>query len=91
MLLESHLIEDRYILLISILENTINRNEKRDKIHLNLKNIKDILDILVCPKTGGKLRYDKKNQELISLKAKLAYPIKDDIPILLVKSKKAVK
>lgn len=32
MLLESHLIEDRYILLISILENTINRNEKRDKI-----------------------------------------------------------
>ena len=31
------------------------------------KNIKDILDILVCPKTGGKLRYDKKNQELISL------------------------
>ncbi len=49
------------------------------------KNIKDILDILVCPKTGGKLRYDKKNQELISLKAKLAYPIKDDIPILLVK------
>lgn len=49
------------------------------------KNIIDILDILICPKTGGKLKYDKKNQELISEKAMLAYPIKDNIPILLVK------
>jgi uncharacterized protein YbaR (Trm112 family) len=44
---------------------------------------KKILDILVCPVTKGKLIYDKKNNELISNSAKLAYPIKDNIPILL--------
>ena len=41
-----------------------------------------ILDVVVCPVTKQKLVYDKKN-ELISRKAKLAYPIKDGIPILL--------
>jgi len=44
---------------------------------------KKLLDILVCPVTKGKLIYDKKNNELISNSAKLAYPIKDNIPILL--------
>ena len=44
---------------------------------------KKILDILVCPVTKGPLIYDKKNNELISSSAKLAYPIKDNIPILL--------
>ena len=44
---------------------------------------KKILDILVCPVTKGPLIYDKKNNELISGSAKLAYPIKDNIPILL--------
>ena len=44
---------------------------------------KKLLDILVCPVTKGPLIYDKKNQELISKSAKLAYKIDDGIPIML--------
>ena len=44
---------------------------------------KNLLDILVCPVTKGKLIYDEKNNELISQDANLAYPIKDGIPIML--------
>ena len=44
---------------------------------------KKLLDILVCPVTKGPLIYDKKNKELISRSAGLAYPIKDDIPVML--------
>ena len=43
-----------------------------------------LLEILVCPLTKGSLRYDAQNGELISDKAKLAYPIRDGIPIMLV-------
>ena len=42
-----------------------------------------LLEILVCPVTKGPLIYDKKKQELISRAARLAYPIRDDIPIML--------
>jgi uncharacterized protein len=44
---------------------------------------KKLLDLLVCPLTKGPLRYDAEKQELISEKAKLAYPIRDGIPIML--------
>ena len=44
---------------------------------------KKLLDILVCPVTKGSLIYDKKNQELISKSARLAYPIRDGIPVML--------
>ena len=44
---------------------------------------KKLLDILVCPVTKGPLIHDKKNHELISKSARLAYPIRDDIPIML--------
>ncbi|MAJ90745.1 MAG: tetraacyldisaccharide 4'-kinase [Legionellales bacterium] len=44
---------------------------------------KKLLDILVCPITKGPLIYDKENQELISKSARLAYPIRDDIPIMI--------
>lgn len=44
---------------------------------------KNLLDILVCPVTKGPLIYDKSRQELISVAARLAYPIRDDIPIML--------
>ena len=44
---------------------------------------KELLKILVCPVTKGPLVYDKNKKELISKSAKLAYPIKDGIPILL--------
>ena len=42
-----------------------------------------LLRILVCPVTKGPLIYVKKNKELISLDAKLAYAIRDDIPVML--------
>jgi len=42
-----------------------------------------LLEILVCPVTKGPLEYDAENQELISRKAGLAYPIRDGIPIML--------
>jgi len=63
----------------------------KNKMKSNIKfeqNISKLLEILVCPKTGGKLKYDKKRKELISLKANLAYPIRDEIPILLEKEAK---
>jgi len=43
-----------------------------------------LLEILVCPLTKGPLRYDSAAQELISERARLAYPIRDGIPIMLV-------
>ena len=42
-----------------------------------------LLEILVCPLTKGPLEYDAGRQELISREAKLAYPIRDGIPIML--------
>ena len=42
-----------------------------------------LLELLVCPLTKGRLTYDAKAGELISEKAKLAYPIRDGIPIML--------
>ena len=44
---------------------------------------KKLLDILVCPVTKGPLIYDKEKQELVSKSARLAYPIRDDIPVML--------
>lgn len=43
-----------------------------------------LLEILVCPLSKSELEYDKKNQELVCRKSKLAYPIRDGIPIMLV-------
>jgi uncharacterized protein YbaR (Trm112 family) len=42
-----------------------------------------LLEILVCPVTKSVLRYDRERQELISDKARLAFPIRDGIPIML--------
>jgi len=42
-----------------------------------------LLEFLVCPVTKGPLRYDEEAQELISEQARLAYPIRDGIPIML--------
>jgi len=44
---------------------------------------KRLLDLLVCPVTKGPLIYDKERGELISRAARLAFPIRDDIPIML--------
>ena len=52
---------------------------------------KRLLDILVCPVTKGPLIYDKDAQELISKSAKLAYPIRDDIPVMLEEEARQLK
>lgn len=44
---------------------------------------KRLLDILVCPVTKGPLIYDKASDELISRSARLAYPVRDGIPVML--------
>jgi uncharacterized protein YbaR (Trm112 family) len=49
-----------------------------------------LLELIVCPLTKGPLRYDKDAGELISAKAKLAYPVRDGIPILLVDESRAL-
>ncbi len=42
-----------------------------------------LLEILVCPVTRGPLDYDREAQELISKQARLAYPIREGVPIML--------
>ena len=58
--------------------------KKKTKSDINVEqNLNELLKILICPMTGSKLLFDKEKNELISKKAKLAYPIRDNIPILL--------
>jgi uncharacterized protein YbaR (Trm112 family) len=45
---------------------------------------KELLDILVCPKSKMPLVFNKATQELCCKESKLAYPVRDDIPVLLV-------
>ena len=57
---------------------------KKTKTDIKVEqNLDELLEILICPKTGSRLLFDKEKNELVSEKAKLAYPIKDNIPILL--------
>jgi len=48
-----------------------------------MKNIDELLNIIVCPITKERLEYNQETQELISQKSKLAYPIIDGIPVML--------
>lgn len=64
--------------------------KKRQLNTNNNQNIAKLLKILVCPKSGSKLEYDQENQELISLKAKLAYPIINNIPVLIEKEARKI-
>ena len=50
-----------------------------------------LLELLVCPLTKGRLTYDAKAGELISEKARLAYPIRDGIPIMLFSEAREIK
>ena len=52
-------------------------------VELRINMDAKLLQILVCPVTKGPLIYDKKNNELISKSARLAYPIRDGIPVML--------
>ncbi len=49
-----------------------------------------LIELLVCPLTKGPLTYDKKTQELISQHAKLAYPIRDGVPVMLVEEARSL-
>ena len=49
-----------------------------------------LLEVLVCPVTHGSLDYDREAQELISRGAKLAYPIRDGVPIMLPEEARAL-
>jgi hypothetical protein len=51
---------------------------------------KRLLDILVCPVTKAPLVYDRERQELISRAARLAYPIRDGIPVMLEEEARAI-
>ena len=42
-----------------------------------------LLEMLVCPVTKGPLIYDREKEELVSKSARLAYPIRDGIPVML--------
>jgi uncharacterized protein YbaR (Trm112 family) len=42
-----------------------------------------LLEVLVCPVTHGPLIYDREKRELISKQAKLAYPVRDGVPLML--------
>ncbi|MBA4330011.1 MAG: tetraacyldisaccharide 4'-kinase [Polaromonas sp.] len=42
-----------------------------------------LLELLVCPVTKGPLDYDREKQELVSRSARLAYPIRDGLPVML--------
>ncbi len=51
---------------------------------------KKLLEILVCPVTKGPLMYNKERQELISKSARLAYPIREGIPVMLEEEARAL-
>ena len=42
-----------------------------------------LLELLVCPVTKGALEYDRAKQELVSRSARLAYPVRDGMPVML--------
>ncbi|MFT4954643.1 MAG: hypothetical protein ACI8U3_001014 [Brevundimonas sp.] len=49
-----------------------------------------LLEVLVCPVTRGRLTYDRAAGELISKGAKLAFPIRDGVPIMLAEEARAL-
>lgn len=50
-----------------------------------------MLELLVCPISKGRLVYDRENNELVSEKARLAFPIRDGIPIMLESEARRIK
>ena len=50
-----------------------------------------LLEILVCPVTHGPLEYDREKAELISRSARLAYPIRDGVPVMLPEEARALE
>ena len=50
-----------------------------------------LLELLVCPLTKGRLSYDPEANDLVSEKARLAYPIRDGVPIMLVSEARKIE
>lgn len=50
-----------------------------------------LLELLVCPLSKGRLTYDRERNELISKTAKLAYPIRDGVPIMLISEARSIE
>lgn len=50
---------------------------------MNIEIDPRLLEVLVCPVTRGVLEYDRERAELISRSARLAYPIRDGVPVML--------
>ncbi|KVK53792.1 hypothetical protein BCY90_04485 [Agrobacterium deltaense] len=50
-----------------------------------------LLELLVCPLTKGRLVYDRARNELISESARLAYPIRDGVPIMLISEARKIE
>ena len=65
-------------------------NTSQTPRHQNLTDRK-MLEMLVCPLTRVTLEYDAEKQELISKAAKLAYPIRDGIPIMLPEEARVIE
>src|SRR3978361_1640114 len=64
-----------------ILGGDLRMNDSPDRLEGTIDP--KLLEILVCPVTKGPLEFDASRQELVSRSAKLAYPIRDGIPIML--------
>ena len=62
---------------------TTNPKSKGQVTQITLQIDRRLLEILVCPITHAALTYDSQKQELVSATGKLAYPIRDGIPIML--------
>lgn len=43
-----------------------------------------LLEVLICPQSRTPMRYDRDRQELVSLAARLAYPVRDGVSIMLI-------
>lgn len=61
-----------------------------DAFHTPLSVDPRLLEVLVCPVTRGRLDYDREANELISKGAKLAFPIRDGVPIMLPEEARAL-
>ena len=60
------------------------------KGEIKKETVPDAWSWLVCPKTRSRLIYDKENMELVSLAARLAYPVRRGVPVLLIEEARQI-
>jgi uncharacterized protein YbaR (Trm112 family) len=64
----------------------MSQNKDENSVEIDPK----LLDLLVCPLTKGQLRFDREACELVSERAKLAYPVRGGVPIMLPSEARAL-